>query len=209
MIVLLPQLSQLPFTGASGASLVVSYWPVLLGAAAVVSGITKFYIDLLDIQKKQAETAKLLAELRAQQPLVHRPTPEEIERYGRISRVVPTRPSLTPFILALLCLGLGIVAQNFQSQAIRFQSQASHLQAQVSQQKYLDAQVHALENEAAQLRGEVALLRKRNRELEETLAATDRPQRILVEENLALRRQITEIADQLQRITNNLNRPQP
>lgn len=203
MMVLLPFL--LFQASATTLSLLASYWPVLLGAAAVVSALAKFYLDLLDIRKKHAEVAKLLADMRAQQALIHRPTPDEIDRYGSLTRVVPTRPSLTPLVLAIVCIGLGFVALVFQDRAREFAAASS-------QQEHYAGQVHALENrnlelgfKIEQLGKELEMLRQRNKELEAELVATERPQRELAEENIALRKQITVVVDRLNKITQELN----
>ena len=81
-----------------------SVWPAILTVAAVVAGITSYWIQVLKIRELNHKIWELQQKRSKEEQLVHIPTDDEISRYGK--RLLNT--SLISSLLFLFLSGLAI-----------------------------------------------------------------------------------------------------
>ncbi|MCP5449754.1 MAG: hypothetical protein H6972_04195 [Gammaproteobacteria bacterium] len=83
------------------------YWPILLTVGAGFAAVSKFYLDWLKIRELQYKLSEQKEKEKQSSSPIHRPTSEEIEKYGRPSKSALSRPlPITSTVLSLFLVAV-------------------------------------------------------------------------------------------------------
>lgn len=62
---------------------ILTFWPIVTGVVVIVGGVSGLFVALLRIKQLRLSIEKLEQEIRESRDYIHRPSIEEIEKYGK------------------------------------------------------------------------------------------------------------------------------